>query len=391
MLQQIIPLFNRFNTFIENKKILSVVLLFFATFVFRLIFFNVLTSDYKHCLSLWYDYIVANGGYHSWKDPFHDYPMSYIYLLTIITHVPLPKLYAVKLLSVVFDYIAAYIIFKIVRLKYKDRFGIPIMASILFLFTPTVFLNSAAWGQCDIIYTTFLLVSTYYCLKQKHIPAILFFGIAFTFKVQAVFFSPILLVLWFQKRFNILYFFLIPAVYFISILPAYFAGRGMVDLLTIYGMQFDTYPKLNMAAPNFYSWISNSYYNFFVPAGMSLTFILVCTSIYFIIRQSKEISTQRWIEIFLFFLMLIPFMMPKMHDRYFFSADVLSILYLFYYPKRYYITLFALMGSLLVYPPLHVTPKIAMVFTLLALIYTARFLFYPKKTVTQFTNHETVI
>jgi Gpi18-like mannosyltransferase len=192
---------------------------------------------------------------------------------------------------------------------------------------------------------------------------------------------------WLRKRFNFLSFFIIPAVYFISVLPAYFAGRSMIDLLTVYGMQFDTYHTLNVFAPNLYSLIPNRYYDIVVPLGVLLTFILVCTSIYFILRQNKEIPMQKWIEISLLFLLLIPFAMPKMHDRYFFPADVFSILYFFYYMRRYYVTFFAVGGSFLILfanprASLIWMPKVAWIFTLLALFFTARNLFFSKNPTT---------
>ncbi|GHT41344.1 hypothetical protein FACS189437_08130 [Bacteroidia bacterium] len=331
-------------------------------------------------LSKWYDYIVSQGGVDSWKYPFHNYPMPYIYLLTFFSYLPLEKLYAVKLLSVTFDFMAAFMVFKIVRLKYKDRFGIPVLAAAVFLFTPTVFMNSSGWGQCDVIYTAFLLVSGYYCLKQKYFLTFLFFGIAFSFKIQSVFFVPVLFLFWYKERFNLLCFFIIPAVYLVSILPAFIAGRGMVDLLSIYIHQSDLYPQLNLNAPNFYAWISNDYYDALLPIGLLFSFLLVCMAIYFIIRQNKKISTERWIEIMLLFLLLVPYTLPKMHERYFFPADTFSVLYLFYFVKRYYLTLVTIGGSLLVYPPINhlKIPEYAMILTSFALFFTVYFLFRSK-------------
>ena len=38
----------------------------------------------------------------------------------------------------------------------------------LILVIPPVLVNSSMWGQCDSIYTTFILISLYYLLDKKY-------------------------------------------------------------------------------------------------------------------------------------------------------------------------------------------------------------------------------
>ncbi|MDR3338510.1 MAG: hypothetical protein LBT25_00195 [Candidatus Symbiothrix sp.] len=336
--------------FIERRKVFSVVLLVIFALLLRLPFFDYESGDYRLFLSNWCDVIVNHGGWHSWKASFHNYQMPYIYLLTLFVYLPIKNLYAIKLLSLIFDFTAAFFVYKIVGIKYKNKFGIPLVAAMVFLCAPTIWLNSSAWGQCDVIYTTFLLMSCYCCLKQKYFLTFLFFGIAFTFKAQAFFFAPVLFILWYNKRFNPLYFLIIPGIYLIAVLPAFFAGRGLWDLLTIYIWQSETYNNLNRSAPNPYLFISDQYYDTLLLPGLILAFVLMCLAIYFIIKKNKNISTEKWVEIIVFFLLFIPYILPKMHDRFFYPADTFSIVYAFYFVKKYYVALFTIGGSLLVYP-----------------------------------------
>ena len=45
----------------------------------------------------------------------------------------------------------------------------------------------------------------------------------------------------------------------------------------------------------------------------------------------------------------MPYFLPKMHDRYFFAADVLSIAFAFYFPRYFFIPLVVGTTSLFTY------------------------------------------
>jgi Gpi18-like mannosyltransferase len=63
-----------------------------------------------------------------------------------------------------------------------------------------VLFNSAAWGQCDGIYTCFIIMSLFYLLRERDILSMAMFGMAFAVKLQAVFFAPFVLVMLLQVR-----------------------------------------------------------------------------------------------------------------------------------------------------------------------------------------------
>jgi Gpi18-like mannosyltransferase len=51
------------------------------------------------------------------------------------------------------------------------------------------------------------------------------------------------------------------------------------------------------------------------------------------------------------FAVIVPFLLPRMHERYFFLADILSILYVFYFPSRFYTAIIMSLVSLFAYFP----------------------------------------
>jgi Gpi18-like mannosyltransferase len=153
----------------------------------RSIFFPALNLDSKTFLIPWYDFIQSHGFLGAFSQKFYDYNPPYLYLIGLVTYLPwIPKLTAIKLISVVFDFAAAAAGFKIaVTLKKSIKWGW--IAFFTILFTPTLIVESGLWGQCDIIYTAFLLWMAYALLNDKPRQALLFFSIAFVFKSQAIF------------------------------------------------------------------------------------------------------------------------------------------------------------------------------------------------------------
>ena len=53
----------------------------------------------------------------------------------------------------------------------------------LVLIIPTVMLNSGMWGQCDSIYTTFVILALYFLVKEKYSLSFIMLGISFAFKL----------------------------------------------------------------------------------------------------------------------------------------------------------------------------------------------------------------
>lgn len=127
----------------------------------------------------------------------------------------------------------------------------------------------------------------------------------------------------------------IPLVYLISVLPAWYFGRPLQDLLLIYGKQITNQNKLTLNAPNFYQWISNHLFSIFLPLGILMTGIIVLILIGLTYRSCVQLTPDRWITLALLFALVIPFFLPKMHDRYFFLADILSIIFACYHPRFY--------------------------------------------------------
>ncbi|WP_334982528.1 hypothetical protein [Nostoc sp.] len=302
--------------------------------------------DYKYFLEPWYDFIASHGGFSALKYSFADYTPPYLYWILISATLlsGLPKILAIKLFAIAVDFLCAFLTYKIVRLKYPEG-KIPIFAFLAVIFSPSVICNSALWGQCDVIYTTGLIACIYFLSIQKQILALVSFGIAVSFKLQAMFLAPLLLIMLLKKRISWYYLPLIPLVYVFLILPAWFAGRPILELLSVYFNQANEYKELAKNAPNLYQWIPSNFYNIVVPIGLTLTIFTIFLFAYIVYKSRLEITQSRLIYLATISVFFMPYILPKMHDRYFYPADIFSLIFAFYFPQYSWVAIVVQMSS----------------------------------------------
>lgn len=371
----------------ELKKIrdtlINVVILFFIMFVafcVRIKFLNFQSGDYVNFLSGWYDFIKLHGGFRALKYNFADYTPPYLYILTIGTYLNISKLHYIKYLTFAFELFAALFILLIVQKRYKNN-KIAYVAFGCVLFIPTVIFNGVIWAQCDIIYTSFCLGSIYFIMCNKQIKSLIFYGIAISIKLQAIFIMPLFGVLLFKRRIKFMHLFIIPLTYIVLIVPSLLIGRPFKDLLLIYCHQTSEYKLMTMNAPNIYQWYVEKMgisEQSVIKYGILLGIVVVSVIVLLSIRYIKNITDDVIVELSLLFAIVAPFLLPKMHQRYFFLADVLSLLYAFYFPKRYYLAIFVPIISMFSYYPFLFNKVLVPqpILALMMLIFVCRVIYY---------------
>jgi len=330
------------------------------------------SQDYSNDFKNWYQ-IIKEYGFSALGQNFSSYAPPYLYMLFGVSKF-LPNVAtvtAVKLPSIFFDFICAWYVFRIVRLKY-EKGPVPIFAYLAILFAPTVILNGSAWAQIESIYTAALIAFLYYGLKKQNWLALIAFGIAFSIKLQSIYLAPFLLVLFLKKGLSWKHLLTIPAVYVISIIPAWIAGRPLGELLTIYSGQVGSYSGLVHNAPNMYTWLPADMFAVLYPAGIIFA-VSICL-IYVVVAFKSRVQLSKHLIVQLAFIsaLLVPYFLPKTHDRYFYPSDVLSIVYGFFFPGYFYIALAANLISFFIYEPFlfgtDIFPQTILALALLAVI-----------------------
>lgn len=307
-------------------------------FFLRLKLFTLETADYSYFMKSWIDQLKEYPGISGIGKDIGEYNVPYMLFLAIIARTPLPDLYEIKGFSVFFDYVGAFAVLLLLsHLRSTKLFCAEnLLAYSAILFSPVVFLNSAFWAQCDFIYVSMLLFCTYFMVKERHALSMIFFGLALAFKLQALFFFPVILIYYFAaKKMKALHFLWIPAVFILTALPAMFAGRGIINTLTIYAKQTSIYQSLTMECPNIFVFLPGDY-AIFSKIGIILTVTILGLGACLLISKGT-LKTNEIILLAVWSSMVCIYFLPAMHERYVFIACVLSIVWAFLSRKDWWI------------------------------------------------------
>lgn len=309
--------------------------------------------DYLVYTKGWYNFIKVNG-FHAFSQDFANYNLPYLYLLYIEARSfpDMSPLIATKIPSLIADFISAWLAYRIVLIKYSDSI-LPVFAFFAVLFAPTVVLNSAFWGQADALYTSALLASIYLLISRRTALSMIFYGASVSIKAQAIFFLPFLIALFLRKEIPWRDLIIVPITAFLSTVPAWLAGRPLIDLLLIYPSQAGQYEQLSMHGPTLLSLIPNAglYFAYFYYVGIILTIVSGFFFVLMIFKGQIKMTAAHIVELSLISLIIIPFFLPEIHERYFYPADILSIIFVFFFPAYFYIPILMSTISFFAYQP----------------------------------------
>ncbi len=285
------------------------------------------TLDYQDFLSQWVEHFRENGGLLALKDPVGNYNVPYLYLLALISYVPIPDLYLIKLFSILFDLLLAWGGLRLAKTLTRDE-AAPLMTFTLLLLLPTVLLNGSCWGQCDSVWAALCVHALAAALEDRPKTSLTLLALAFSFKLQAIFLIPLWCALWFIRRVNLRQLLVFPAVFALTMVPALLFGKPVEDMISVYLSQASDsvgWQTLNYNSPSLFS---------LIPYGVQLQpnaaklaiflaflFMSVVLLLLFIRRAQADNTALALAGAAL--SLGIPFFLPYMHERYFFLGGVL--------------------------------------------------------------------
>jgi Gpi18-like mannosyltransferase len=259
-----------------------------------------------------------------------NYNIPYLYFLALFSYLPVDDLYLIKLLSIFFDVLLAWAAMGIVK-KLGGRTRAKLSCFFIVLFLPTVILNGALWGQCDSIYVALGLMSIYWALDDRPVLSMLAITLSFGFKLQAIFIMPVLAILFMQGKLKLKHFLIFPVAYVLLVLPAVLLGRPFLETITLYFSQTGSIGSgLNYNSPSIFAIFWNveneelaSTLAIAAAAVFMAVVLLLCAVNY------KKLNNKAMLAAAVLLAVGIPFFLPHMHDRYFFAADILSVVLAF--------------------------------------------------------------
>ncbi|MGV9670937.1 hypothetical protein ACWDPV_10110 [Gordonia sp. NPDC003504] len=311
-------------------------------------FIDMETMDYRAFLSRWYETLDTQG-FSAFKERFADYNYPYLYLIWLLTVVKAPSLIGIKALSMVFDLVLAFFAYRIVGLR-TPRFWLRALAFGVMLLLPSVIANSAYWGQADAIYSAFALGGVYFLLRAQREGithrsyvmnstwACVFFGLSLSFKLQAVFVLPVLIWLLLRRRLPWYTLLAIPAVFLALDVPAILGGAPWREALSVYLDQTDSYKQLTLGAANLYQLIPISGdATWLAHLGIGMAAAVIVVFLAWSLWKKPPVTPAATLVVATASAVIVPFLLPAMHDRYFYTAEILSVVMAFYLPLRFMI------------------------------------------------------
>ncbi|MDO5377675.1 MAG: hypothetical protein Q4G52_05000, partial [Clostridia bacterium] len=289
----------------------------------RISFIERSSGDYEIYLAAWLEKLAAGSFSDGMRADIGEYNVLYQYLLFVITRLPVPPLYAVKACSFVGDALLAGAVSRVAA-----REGKPSLAAFgAALLLPAFVLNAGMFAQCDSLYAGCALWGLAFATEGKHARGAACFALSLAFKLQAVFLLPIVVVLWADRKMK-----LCDALIFLGtlaavMLPAMLGGKSPARIIGIYGAQTGLYTGLNYGAANLFGLMNTqgldvyAYGNFGMALAFGACMLLVASGV----RRAGQLDTDGYVQLAFLMALLIVFLLPRMHERYFYLAEALAV------------------------------------------------------------------
>jgi Gpi18-like mannosyltransferase len=289
------------------------------------------THDMRDFLLPWFDHIVSSGPVTVFAHPFSNYTPPYLYLLAFVSllHGAIEPMYLIKALSLVGTGFAAFAIADLV-----GAMGGPRRYAVLLFVLPSAVINAALLGQCDAFWAGACVLAVASMIRGSTLRAMLWCGVAFAFKAQAAFIAPAIIGVLIGRRAP-LWQWTVPALTFAALMtPAWLAGWPAVQLAMIYPTQSGSYDfPGSLANPWIFATIyapdaaGHFYWLGYGAAGAAA----VATGL---VAAGTVSKPRAMLFLALLSALALPFLLPKMHERYFFLADLLSLAAAISFPRR---------------------------------------------------------
>ena len=288
----------------------------------RVSFIERSSGDYDIYLADWIAKLASGSFSEGMQANVGEYNVLYQYILFIITRLGVPALYAVKAVSFVGD---AFLAGAAARLAAREgRDSLTAFGVVLLL--PTVVLNGGMFAQCDSLYAACALWGLALTLGHKPVRAAACFALSLAFKLQSAFILPMVVVFWAHRRLKLREALVLILTLLAVSLPALLGGKGLMDILSIYTGQMGLYNGLTYNAASFFGLMETNgldvyaYGNF----GMALAFGVCALLVLAGIRRGEKMTDGEYVRLALLMVLLIVFVLPRMHERYFYMAGSLS-------------------------------------------------------------------
>ena len=176
-------------------------------------------------------------------------------------------------------------------------------------------------------------------LRRRSFAMVVWAGVAFAFKVQAIFFAPFVMLMLIRLRAHWSHWLVPGAIYILALTPAWLAGWPASDLATIYLRQATWQPEMGQIfTGNGPGWWT--LYGYFAPDRAVRQVALACAVgvsaaiAYLLFLRKQRLSPEQLVAAATLSAAMLVWTLPRMHERYLILADVLAVCWAMIAPSR---------------------------------------------------------
>lgn len=282
----------------------------------------IMTSDVQLAYVPWLEHVAHLGPIRAFAAPFGDYAPPYLYLLALASPLVgvVPSDTLVKLVSLAGALLLSLAVRRLLRALDAPH---PDRHAFYALLLPGVLMNTALMGQCDALYAAPTVMAVAAAVDGRHRAMFLWCGLAVAVKLQAVFIAPFFLALAIQRRLPLHWWLLAPAALVAAWAPAALAGWPVRDLALIYFRQTAYSETLSLNAPNIWAIVQALPVASSPISGAATMAALGASASYVWIFARRPLEGRALVAAAALAPMIVAGLLPHMHERYFFAADVL--------------------------------------------------------------------
>jgi hypothetical protein len=288
----------------------------------RVVCFRNRPPDMSIFLEPWFAHIVHYGPVQAFAHPFSNYEPAYLYVLALgsLFHAWLAPMFIIKTLSVLGTVFMAFAFADLLNSAGADRRG-----AFILLVLPSVAINDALLAQCDALWVGCCMLGLAAVVRGRTLRAMIWCGLAIALKLQAAFMAPVIIGAMIGRRPPLWQWSVPAAVFLATLVPPWQLGWPAIELLTVYIHQATTDQLVGQLAN---PWIFGTMY---APEFATHWFVVgyAAAGIAAAIIAGLAARNARDARLLILFGALagtaLPFLLPKMLERYYFLGDVMTL------------------------------------------------------------------
>jgi len=235
-------------------------------------------------------------------------------------------LYAVKLLDMVCQCVAAGAVLRLAMLRGAKVYG-ALTAMFCAVLAPTMLMNAGVWAQCDAMFAMFALWGLALLLDDRPLAGCVLWGLALGTKLQSAFLFPLLIVLFMKNRVQLRHVLALIAAAFVCQIAIVLDGQGVMNMIMRYPTQLENARwdiGLSDGMPNVYKLMLVASTREFSGMGLYLGIAGALLVVGALLRTRRALTGDVLLLSALLLACGLPLILPQMNARSWYLAGMLA-------------------------------------------------------------------